>query len=158
MEQIWTNLETPSWWFTGIFFIVVGWCLKQLAFNWLPYLLSRFARYIPEKVTAFTRWKERRVLIEIKNARQRDMEVVWYIGRYWALFISSMLYLGFVLTYFSLSADVTFNNVVFSKQILILIPFYVLMFIGGVDKKVMIRIMDAHHAWKLKNTRSARLA
>jgi hypothetical protein len=35
MEQILKNLNDPSWWFTGVFFVVLGILLTKLLFNWI---------------------------------------------------------------------------------------------------------------------------
>jgi len=83
MEQIWSNIQDPSWWFTGLFFLVIGLSLPKIYSNWLPIVWNEFKKFIPSQSRKLSRWNKKRVLISVKSHRQQDMQITWLIVRYW---------------------------------------------------------------------------
>ncbi len=154
MEQIFKNLADPSWWFTGIFFLVVGIILTKLVINWIPVLWGKLSTYFPQRVEKFNRWNKKRILLIVKNSRQKDMKVVWLIGRYWASAIVSALLIALILVYFLLSKDNTAKDILSSSKALILMPLYGLMLSVAGHKKTLVRVIKAHHRWKRITRRS----
>lgn len=153
MEQILKNLQDPSWWFTGVFFILVGILLTKLIFDWLPKLFLRIYKYIPDVLRRISRANERRVLLQIKNYRQRDMKVVWLIGRYWTL---TVLAISAFLTYaffYSLSQPINIGNLFSIDRTVVLIPLYLIMLYVVRERRILERIIKAHHQWQRISSR-----
>ena len=148
MEQILKNLSDPSWWFTGIFFVVVGILLVKLLFSWIPRAWKGLPKYFPEKLRGLNRWNKKRILLIIKNSRQKDMKIVWMIGRYWTVFLISFIGIAFVFVYFALSTDITVKGTFGSTKIFMLMPFYGLMLFTVAHKKTLGKVMVANYRWK----------
>lgn len=156
MEQIWKNLEDPSWWFTGIFFVVLGVILTKLFFNWFPFLWKNLSKFIPKQSRKLQRWHHRRVLIGIKNTRQKEMKINWLIGRFWALFLFTVIYMALITVYFALSKDVTIETSFDSYKFFTLLPLYILMLFVAGHKRTLFKIMAANHRWKRITSKSTR--
>lgn len=156
MEQILKNISDPAWWFTGLFFVIVGIIFTKLFINWIPSLWDRLSKYFPEKLRKFNRWNKKRVLLVVKNNRQKDMDVVWLIGRYWSMVLLSSICVTLILVYFVLSKDITVKETIGSARILILLPFYGLMLSVAAHKKTLGKIIKAHHRWKRITWRSSK--
>ncbi|WP_297310898.1 hypothetical protein [Neptuniibacter sp.] len=156
MEKIWQNLEDPSWWFTGIFFVLVGLFLTKLVFNWIPFVWSKISVYIPTINRKFHRWHEKRVLIRIKITRQKDMRINWLIGRYWAMFLFCYICMGLAFIYFAVSENVVIAGTSISYKWIVLVPLYALMISVGIHKRTLFRIMNANHRWKCLTNKSRR--
>ena len=154
MDQIIKNLADPSWWFTGVFFVVLGIVLTKLIVNWIPNLWDGLSSYFPERIEKFNRWNKKRILLIVKNNRQKDMKVIWLIGRYWSSAIVTTLLLAFIIIYFLLSKDVTVKDILYSSKFLILIPFYGLLLSVAAHKKTLGKVINAHHRWKRITKRS----
>jgi uncharacterized membrane protein len=154
MEQILNNLADPSWWFTGIFFVLIGIILTKLVINWIPNIWDRLYKYFPEQLRKFNRWNKKRILLMVKNNRQKDMMVVWLIGRYWSMALLSCLCIALIFVYFALSKDITVKDILGSNKALILLPFYGLMLSVASHKKTLAKIISAHHRWKRITKRS----
>lgn len=148
MGQIFKNLVDPSWWFTGVFFVLVGLVIMKLLADWIPNLWGRSSKYFPKKLRKLNRWNQRRVLLTVKKYRQRDMRVVWLIGRYWSLALIALIGTTLFFVYFALSKDITIQDVYLSSKYIILIPFYGLLAYTAIHKKTVVKIIDAHHKWK----------
>ena len=148
MEQILKNLVDPSWWFTGIFFVVVGIILTKLFINWIPSYWPCVSRYFPEKLRKLNRWNKKRVLLVVKNSRQKDMKVVWFIGRYWSIALFFFICIALIIVYFALSKDIAIKDIIGSTKVLILFLFYGLMLSVEIHKKTLRKIILAHHRWK----------
>ena len=148
MDQIWKNLLDPSWWFTGMFFVVLGIMITKLFFNAAPYLFKKLSKLIPIQSRKIQRWNKRRVLISIKNTRQKEMKINWLIGRYWASFLFIIICFALILIYFALSKDVTIETIFKSYKIFILIPCYILLLSVAAHKRTLFKIMAANHRWK----------
>ena len=97
MSQIIINLkDDPSWWFTGVFFIVISIVFHRFIFIWLPLLNKKF------KLA-----KRKSELVTIKNHRQHDIKVHWLITRYWALVAVTMGFLSVTITTYLLSPNIS---------------------------------------------------
>ena len=148
MEQILKNLSDPSWWFTGIFFVVVGILLFKLLFSWIPRVWKSLSKYFPEKLRGLNRWDEKKILLIIKNSRQKDMKVVWMIGGYWTASLISFIGIIFIFVYFALSTDITIKDTLSSPKIFVLVPFYGLLLFIAAHEKILWRVMVANYRWK----------
>lgn len=156
MDQILKNLSDPAWWFTGIFFIVIGILLTKSTLNWIPNLWVHFSKYFPEKLIKFNRWNKKRILLEVKNSRQKDMKVVWLIGRYWSMALLLTIYIALITIYFALSKNIAVKEILNSNQILTLLTFYALMLYVAAERKTLKKIISEHHHWKRVTRRQAR--
>lgn len=73
MEQIYQNMLTPAWWFTGIFFVVLGLVLAWLVKR-TPRLLKAWFRKLKLKNLRFVRskrWCVASIQSEIAKAQSR---------------------------------------------------------------------------------------
>lgn len=156
MEQILKNLNDPSWWFTGMFFVLVGLFLTKLLFNWFPSLLRSVSRKIPVYGDKLSRRFRLKILKAIKRNRQHQVRVNWVITRYWSLATISTIYAFFALVMFLMypksdNASIA-NNLI---PLALFVPMYFLQFITIVDKKIALRVMKAHIQWKKRIARSS---
>jgi len=143
MEQIIRNLSDPSWWFTGVFFTVIGLILAFLVGTLIPRAWS----FIPVIGKKLTRWKERKILIRIKRHRQHAVSMGWLITRYWALAILSLMYVGFVAISFAL-LDISEDKTDEIKELFpLVIPIYIAQFFVLWEKGILKRAMKAHISW-----------
>jgi len=84
----------------------------------------------------------------VKNNRQKDMKVVWLIGRYWSMALLSFICIALIMVYFALSKDIAVKEIIGSGKALILLPFYGLMLLVAAHKITIGKIINAHHRWK----------
>ncbi len=151
MEQIFKNIADPSWWFTGVFFVVLGIILTKLVGNWVPFLWRKMSSYMPELNRKISRWNEKRVLKDIKRNRQHDIRINWLIGRYWCLGLMYFIYMSMVFIYFALTPTGSFDESV--KRLLIWVaPSYLLLFYITREKKFIFRLIRANVNWKKRIT------
>ncbi|EGR3106901.1 hypothetical protein DQ100_24625, partial [Vibrio parahaemolyticus] len=73
MEQIIHNLKDPSWWFTGVFFVVLG-----IVLTWI---VPRVSRLFPYYKVEFARRRKLQRLKFIHQNRQHQVLVNWYTAR-----------------------------------------------------------------------------
>ena len=88
MEQIYQNLLNPAWWFTGVFFILLGVLIKWL-FGIAPSITRRVYRLSRCKKLRYiknNRWSSVSVNYEIAKAQS------WFI----VFFISCVTFLGWL--------------------------------------------------------------
>jgi len=148
MEQILTNLKDPSWWFTGVFFLVVGILLTKLLSTWIPGIWKYIAKLIPKITRRIQRWKERRILINVKRYRQHQIKVNWLISRYWALVTLFIMYGGFLAVSFSLSSDVTDKTTEIRKLLPLVVPIYAFQVLIMWEQVILKKVMKAHINWQ----------
>lgn len=156
MEQILKNLNDPSWWFTGLFFVLLGLFLTKFLFNWLPSIFRRVSSKIPVYGDKLSRRLKLRMLKAIKKNRQHEVRVNWVIARYWALATVMTIYAVFALVMFLLypkSDEVGVVNKLI--PLALFIPLYFLQFITILEKKIALRVMKAHIEWKKRITKSS---
>ena len=152
MDQILKNMEDPSWWFTGIFFILMGILLTKLTFSWLPIAWNKISKLIPVISRKITRWKEREVLLTIKRYRQHEVKINWLIGRYWCLATVSILYMGFLAISFMVSKSIDNEHKTILSLLPAVFPFYLLMLRTMWEKNVLKRTIKAHIQWNKRIT------
>jgi hypothetical protein len=94
MQEILNNAQNPAWWFTGVFFILVGLIISVLIKKWIPAFLG----ILSEKTTFVARGLFRRLrlnrLKKIKRIRFDDVLVTREIIKnysYLILYIISIL-------------------------------------------------------------------
>ncbi|MEZ9403895.1 hypothetical protein AB4159_21710 [Vibrio cyclitrophicus] len=75
MEQIFNNLTSLDWWFTGIFFVLVG-----LFFNWL-------FKWLPSKFKKLNRNNRAKRLKKIRHLRWSQSEINYEISKATGRFI-----------------------------------------------------------------------
>ncbi len=151
MNQIIDNLNDPSWWFTGIFFIVVGIVITKLVLDWSPKAWLRLSNVQSTLSNKLRRCIERRILIRVKRHRQHQVKVNWLIGRYWSLATVAIIYLfGFSILY-TFSSDFHGSAERFKYFSLILLPGYVFILFIAWEKRVLKRTIDSHIQWNKSN-------
>ncbi|WP_323898398.1 hypothetical protein [Aeromonas hydrophila] len=151
MEQILINLKDPSWWFTGIFFLVVGILLTKLLSTWLPSVWKYVAKLVPRMTVRIQRWKERRILLSVKRYRQHQVKVNWLISRYWALVTLFIMYAGFLAVSLSLSSDVGKTTEI-KKFFPLVLPIYIFQILIMWEQVILKRVMKAHIDWHKRIT------
>ena len=155
MEQILKNLNDPSWWFTGLFFVFIGLFLKELLFNWIPSAFKGISSKIPVYGDMLSRRLKLRMLKAIKNNRQHEVRVNWVIARYWSLATIQTIYMILALVMFLLYP--TSDEAGLGSKLIplaLFFPLYFLQFVTILDKKVALRVMKAHIQWKKCITKS----
>lgn len=155
MEQIITNLNDPSWWFTGVFFILVGIFLTKFLFSWVPGFFRGISTKLPVYSNALSRRLKLRILKSVKKNRQHEVRVNWVIARYWSLATVTIIYAAFALIMFLLYPNQevagTRHHLV---HLILFIPMYLLQFVTILDKKITLRVIKAHIQWKRITSRS----
>ena len=110
MEEIVRNINSPAWWFTGVFFILVGLIISGLVKKWIPSLFS----YLSESTSLFARGLFRKLRLKyklrIKSARFDDVLVLREIIKSYillALFLLSVLIFFSTLTGLSIDFELS---------------------------------------------------
>jgi hypothetical protein len=156
VDRIINNLQTPSWWFDGIFFVVIAILLPKIASTWAPQLWRYLSSIIPAYSMRLSRGRQLKSLKTIKANRQHPIKINWIIARYWALSTITIIYMVFCsITYLSLPGDIPNPG----KTILLLVLFgsmYGLVFVTIKEKKISLRIIDAHLKWQRSITLRSR--
>ncbi|MBN7771367.1 hypothetical protein KUV44_12525 [Marinobacter daepoensis] len=155
MDQILVNMKDPSWWFTGVFFVLVGIFLTKLASDWLPRAWVYLGRVIPHVTRKIQRWRERKILLRVKRFRQYEIKVHWLISRYWALATIFIMYTGFIMISFAVSNSAERELTEIKRFFPLVLPIYGLQFIVMWEKSVLKRVMTAHIKWKQGVTSAA---
>ncbi|MBS0045158.1 hypothetical protein KFE26_23205 [Shewanella sp. M16] len=153
MDQILENLKSPSWWFTGVFFILVGILLTKVFTKWLPYIWIYVAQRVPKLTRRFQRWKELKVLKRVKRYRQHQTEVMWLISKFWSLMTVFTIYTVFIMVSFSLSTEVADKSNEIKKLLPLVLPLYAFQVLIMWEQVVLKRVRKAHIAWqkRIKN-------
>lgn len=156
MEQILKNLNDPSWWFTGIFFVLVGLFLTKLLFNWIPSVFKSISSKIPLYGNMLSRRLKLRMLKAVKKNRQHEVRVNWLIARYWSLATITTIYAVFAMIMFLLYPKQEIAGIKHQLvPLMLFVPMYLLQFLSILDKKITLRVIKAHIQWKKRITRSS---
>jgi len=155
MDQILVNMRDPSWWFTGVFFVLIGILFTKLASDWLPRAWIYLGRVIPHVTRKLQRWRERKILLIVKRYRQHEVKVYWQISRYWALTTILIIYAGFIMISFAVSNSAERELTEIKRFFPLVLPFYGLQFIVMWEQSVLKRVMKAHIKWKQGVTSAA---
>lgn len=76
MNQIIENLNTPAWWFTGIFFILLGLFIAYLLTKWIPAFYRKLSNKLPHMVNMYLRRSRLQKLRIIHNIRFHPLLVI----------------------------------------------------------------------------------
>ncbi len=134
MDQISNNLADPTWWFTGIFFILLGILLTKLVLSW-----------IPSSIKNLRRRKAKALLLVVKKCRQHPAKVHFMTTRYWCLSSVIVVYLSLVLLFYALSPPAAIdNNYIFFGT---LISAYLLLYFMVKEREVIDEIIKGHIKW-----------
>ena len=154
MDQILKNLNDPSWWFTGMFFVLISLLLTKLMFSWLPNGFKAISKKIPVYGNMLSRKFKLRMLKAMKRNRQHEVRVNWVIARFWSLATMSTIYAVFALVMFLLypkpeAAGIKYQLV----PLMLFIPMYFLQVITILEKRITLRVIKAHIQWKKRITK-----
>ncbi len=152
MEQIIINLKDPSWWFTGIFFLVIGILLAKVLTTWIPSIWECVTMLVPKITSRIQRWKERKILIRVKHHRQYQIKVNWLISRYWSLLTVFSVFLVLLVVLFSLSNEIADKSIKIRKLFPLVLPIYAFQIFIIWEKIVLMRVMRAHINWLKRTT------
>lgn len=156
MDQILKNLNDPSWWFTGIFFVLVGILLTKFLFNWTPNLFRSISNKIPAYGDLLSRRLKLRILKAVKRNRQHEVRVNWAIARYWSIATIAILYMFFAMIIFLVSPKQEAAGIKHQLvPLLLFTPMYFLQFLAILEKKITLRIIKSHIQWKKRITKSS---
>lgn len=153
MDQILDNLQDPSWWFTGIFFLLVGILLTKVLSSWLPKIWKFIAKIVPRVTRRVQRWKERIILKRVKLYRQYQTEVIWLTTKYWSLMTLFTMYAGFLAISFSLSPEVADKSTEIKKLFPLVLPIYAFQLLIMWEQVILQRVRKAHIQWQKRITR-----
>lgn len=153
MEQVLININDPSWWFTGLFFVIVGIIFPKLLSAWIPRGWKYIAKLIPKITENVQRWKEKRILLTVKRYRQHQVKINWLISRYWALAILYMMYASFLGITFSLSNEIAEKVTEVGNFIPLIAPLYFFQILIVWERSVLNRTIKAHIKWQKCITR-----
>ncbi|QTE89594.1 hypothetical protein JKK33_14560 [Shewanella algae] len=153
MDQILENLQDPSWWFTGIFFLLVGILLTKALSSWLPKIWKSAAKLVPRITRRVQRWKERKILKRVKLYRQHQTEVIWLTTRFWSLMTLFTMYAGFLAISFSLSPEVADKSTEIKKLFPLVLPIYAFQLLIMWEQVILKRVRKAHIQWQKRITR-----
>ena len=148
MEKIIANINDVSWWFTGIFFIVLGIIISKLLLSWLPSLLRRFLNYLPVQVVRMMRWRRKRLKLYLKSLRQHEIYVIWHVCRYWCITTISILLMAANTIFFLYTSGLTVYGSFESKRWLLMLPVYVVMYATLRMRRKLSALMMEHERWK----------
>lgn len=142
MDQILKNLNDPSWWFTGLFFVFVGVLFTKLLFDWVPTTLKIISGKIPTYGSILAKILKLRMLKAVKGSRQHEVRVTWIIARYWSLATITTVYAVFALIMFLLYPKQETKGITSQLVPLALfIPMYLLQLLTILDKKIALRVI-----------------
>lgn len=153
MEQITQNLQDPSWWFTGLFFVIAGIAITKLFSNWLPGLWRKISRWVPAISLRIKNWNELKTLRMVRRFRQHQIKVNWLIGRFWSIATVTVIYAIFACVAFLLSPNVSGHEENRLFPVILFIPMYMLEFLTLWEKRNVMRVIKAHIAWNNRITR-----
>lgn len=157
MDQILLNLKDPSWWFTGVFFILVGLFITRFLFNWLPSGYKHISSRIPLYGSMLSRRVRLHILKAIKRNRQYELRVNWEIARFWSLATIAMLYTFFASVIFMLYPKPEDGGIKYQVSILMLfLPGYVLQALTVLYKKRTLQIIAARIRWQKRLNRDSK--
>ncbi|ABO24720.1 hypothetical protein SHLO109777_06370 [Shewanella loihica] len=156
MDQILKNLNDPSWWFTGVFFVLVGILLTKLLFSWIPNVFRSISSKIPAYGDLLSRRLKLRMLKAVKRNRQHEVRVNWAIARYWSIATVAILYMFFAVIMFLVYPKQEVAGIKHQLVPLMLFtPMYLLQFLAILEKKITLRIIEAHIQWEKRITKSS---
>ena len=153
MEQILLNIKNPEWWFTGLFFLVIGIAIAKAINSWLPVAWKKLVHYVPALNRGISRWLKLRLLLKVKKNRQKDLYINWVIGRYWSLFLLFIIYTGFVLFYYAISEDFSLEKGIKGSMLVAVLPIYAFSILMTFEKKYLFRLLREDYKWKQRITK-----
>ena len=106
MDIVLDNLQKPDWWFTGLFFLVIG-----LGLNWA-------AKTVPPYIGKQFRKLEAKNLKELKNIRNNAASMYYEIMKSWVLFL---IFILFMLSLFAWISFMSINDMSQRSMILTLV-------------------------------------
>ncbi len=146
MEQIIHNLKDPSWWFTGVFFVVLG-----IVLTWI---VPRVSRLFPYYKVEFARRRKLQRLKFIHQNRQHQVLVNWYTARYWAIATVSIIYMVFAGLMYTISPEIISNGYNKIALTALFLPIYIINFVVMETKKKATSLVRAHIAWNQRSNKN----
>lgn len=134
MSQILQNIASIEWWFTGVFFILLGIFISKLVQSWIPNSIEKFRRR-----------KRRYTLIQVKKCRQHAVKVHFMTVRYWSLASAIILCFMLIGLFYVISPPETLkSNIGFW---IVLTAAYLLTVYMDRERELIGEIIDGHVAW-----------
>ncbi|HAS8147272.1 hypothetical protein DC365_23730 [Vibrio vulnificus] len=148
MEQILLNLQSPDWWFTGTFFVLLGLVLSFFISKVLPAVWGKISIILPRLTKRFSRRAKCKQLRIIKSYRQHEVRVYWLICRYWALVVLAALLMAYISITYATAERVLSIIQEFWRFLPAVLPLYLINFIVLKEKKLLSKVIKAHINWK----------
>ena len=156
MDQIIKNLYDPSWWFTGVFFIVIGMLITNLLLKLFPILIMKMLALAPKLRVKLQRYRKKKQLVFIKEHRQHSIHINWLIGRFWMLALVGCLLISVAFYFYALLPAMGVSIPSKLKSLILFIPAYAVIEIAMIEKRKLHKVMNAHIAWcKRKNKKQS---
>jgi len=149
VDQILLNLKDPSWWFTGVFFILVGLFITKFIFNWLPTGYKHISNRIPFYGNMLSRRIRLDVVKAIKRNRQYELKVHWEIAKFWSLATVTLIYTFFAAVIFLIYPKPEDGGIKYQFSVLMLFfPGYVLQALTLIYKRRALQLITARIRWQ----------
>ena len=148
MEQILLNLQSPDWWFTGTFFVLLGLVFSFLISKVLPAVWRKISIILPRLTKRFSRRSKCKQLRKIKRYRQHEVRVYWLICRYWALVVLAALFMVYICITYATAESVQSILKEFWGFLPAVLPLYLINFVVLREKKLLAKVIKAHINWK----------
>lgn len=126
MDRILENLEDPSWWFTGIFFIAVGLLLAALVTRWIPRWYQQIAGRVPGLLKQYARKRQLKRLRRIRSLRFHPLLVIREIVRVYAMIVITAILAVFLVVFYTTLPEELGSAFRFLLTGAIAVPIYVL--------------------------------
>ncbi len=124
MDVIVSNLKDSSWWFTGIFFILVGLLLTAFLTKWLPKWYRKAATHVPSLLNQLARRRRLTMLRRIRSRRFHPLLVIREISRTDAIFVLTSVMGVLVLVGYSSVRQEELTTFKSLSRIIMFIPLY----------------------------------
>jgi len=105
MNHIIRNLQDPSWWFTGVFFVALGILITFLITKWFPAWYKKTAEHLPRLLNNFIRRQKLERLKIIKRKRHCSVLINAEVINFYTFSVIVTVYGFFVLFMFLLTPD-----------------------------------------------------
>lgn len=138
MNQIISNLQDPSWWFTGLFFLLIGFAVRKLATS------------LPKLNDILKRKRRLKVLKTIKFYRRNDLKIQWLIGRYWSLATICMALMILSIYVFALMPSTSTNYLNLALPSITFLISYTSLFNLLREKEILSEVLEENEKLKKK--------
>lgn len=143
MEQILINLNDPSWWFTGLFFVIIGIIFSKI--SKISEIISKILPAVGKHISDIDKLKINK---RVKRYRQHQISVNFMVARYWSLVSVMTIYSILVVIFYLFYPD---SHEYKDKKyflLILVVSIYCFQLIVIWERKFLKILMKAHIDWK----------